>query len=55
MSEGTGHLFHELDIPEGKFAPINAKYKRKNPERDSELDTMPEGEYESDTKWVIVW
>ena len=37
MSEGTGHLFHELDIPEGKFAPINAKYKSKNPERDSEI------------------
>ena len=55
MYEGTGHLFRELDKLEDKFTSINAKYKGKNPEGDSELYTMLVGEYESDTKRVIKW
>ena len=43
MYEGTGHLFRELDKLEDKFTPINEKYKGKNPERDSELETILEG------------
>ena len=55
MSEGTGQLFRELDILEEKFTPINEKYKGNNIEVDSELNTIPEREYESDTKRVIKW
>ena len=43
MSEGTGHLFRELDKLEYKFTPINEKYKGKNTEGYSELETIIEG------------
>ena len=55
MSEGTGQLFCELDRLEETFIPINAKQKGDNPEGYSGLDTMPEEEYESDTKRIIMW
>ena len=45
MYEETGHLFRELGKLEEKCIPINSKYKGKNPDRDSELDTMSEGDY----------
>ena len=53
MYEVTGHLFCELDKLEDKFTSINAKYKGKNPEGYSELETILEGWYESDTKLFI--
>ena len=55
MSEGTGHLFRNLDKLEDKFTSINAKYKGKNPEGDSELDTILAGDSEPETKPIIIW
>ena len=55
MSEGTGHLFYELDKLEETFISISEIYEGNNPEGYSEFDTIPEGDYESDTKRVIKW
>ena len=43
MSEGTGHLFRELDKLEEKCTPINEKYKGNNTEGHSESETILEG------------
>ena len=55
MSKGTGHLFREMEKLEKRFTPINKKYKGNNPGGESELDTIPEEEYESDTKRLVKW